>query len=85
MQPTDSNGPTFLPPLEIVGDNGSPEEVFPLKRCQGDCDRNSDCEVRMIHSRVSYGRLYDTIHTVLSPSILTNTILIFILNLNPFE
>lgn len=34
-----------LPPhtLAIVGDNGIPSAVYPLQRCQGDCDLDSDC------------------------------------------
>lgn len=26
-----------------TGDNGSPAESFPLGKCDGDCDRDSDC------------------------------------------
>jgi len=29
--------------LAVVGDGGSPASVFPLGRCLGDCDRDSDC------------------------------------------
>jgi Bacterial protein of unknown function (DUF839) len=29
--------------LAITGDNGVPSRSFPLRRCEGDCDRNSDC------------------------------------------
>ena len=35
-----------LPVVTHVGDNGLPAEAFPLANCQGDCDRDSDCEVR---------------------------------------
>lgn len=30
------------PKLEIVGNNGRPTSRFPLKICQGDCDRDSE-------------------------------------------
>ena len=30
--------------LEIVGNNGNPESAFPLGKCQGDCDDDSDCQ-----------------------------------------
>ncbi|EEC42847.1 frustulin 5 [Phaeodactylum tricornutum CCAP 1055/1] len=33
-----------LPALVVVGDNGTPSSAFPLKICQGDCDKDSDCE-----------------------------------------
>lgn len=29
--------------LVIVGDNGEPEDVFPLSVCQGDCDDDDEC------------------------------------------
>jgi hypothetical protein len=29
--------------LALVGNNGSPSKVFPLSKCQGDCDKDSDC------------------------------------------
>ena len=29
--------------LTIVGDNGEPEDVFPLSVCQGDCDDDDEC------------------------------------------
>ena len=32
-------------PLEIVGNGWSPAEMFPLDKCHGDCDRDSDCQV----------------------------------------
>jgi hypothetical protein len=35
-----------LPPIVTVGNNWVPDEAFPLKNCEGDCDRDSDCEVR---------------------------------------
>ncbi|GKY90744.1 hypothetical protein MPSEU_000047300 [Mayamaea pseudoterrestris] len=34
---------TTMPRLQIMGDNGSPADVFPLGNCQGDCDDDSDC------------------------------------------
>jgi beta-lactamase superfamily II metal-dependent hydrolase len=30
--------------LSIIGDNGSPSSAFPLGLCEGDCDRDSDCD-----------------------------------------
>ena len=32
--------------LVIMGDNGSPSSAFPLGECQGDCDYDSQCQVR---------------------------------------
>ena len=32
-------------PLQEVGNNGLPYEVFPLGQCQGDCDSKADCQV----------------------------------------
>ncbi|EEC48151.1 frustulin 5, partial [Phaeodactylum tricornutum CCAP 1055/1] len=32
------------PSVVVVGDNGTPSSAFPLKICQGDCDKDSDCE-----------------------------------------
>ncbi|KAL7460847.1 hypothetical protein ACHAXS_001284 [Conticribra weissflogii] len=29
--------------LDMVGDNGFPEQRYPLGRCEGDCDYHSDC------------------------------------------
>jgi hypothetical protein len=37
--PTTSSGSL----LALVGNNGSPSKVFPLSKCQGDCDKDSDC------------------------------------------
>ena len=34
-----------LPQLETVGSDGNPVEVYPLGRCQSDCDNDDDCEV----------------------------------------
>ncbi|GKY93226.1 hypothetical protein MPSEU_000290300 [Mayamaea pseudoterrestris] len=34
--------------LRIVGDNGSPSNVFPLGKCQGDCDSDSDCAGNLV-------------------------------------
>lgn len=33
-----------MPFAEYVGDNGEPEDLFPLGMCQGDCDSDWDCE-----------------------------------------
>jgi hypothetical protein len=30
--------------LQYIGDNGLPAEAFPLGKCQGDCDNDSECE-----------------------------------------
>lgn len=32
------------PQLQIRGNDGNPTSSFPLGLCEGDCDRNSDCE-----------------------------------------
>ena len=37
-----STSPTFSP-LVKVGDNGG--NAFPLSRCEGDCDKDTDCQV----------------------------------------
>ena len=29
-------------PLDIVGNNGEPTEIFPLARCMGDCDNDGE-------------------------------------------
>lgn len=34
--------------LVVVGDNGSPSSAFPLGKCQGDCDSDSDCAPGLI-------------------------------------
>ena len=42
--PTGSSSPTTSDiPLERVGNNGIPSEVFPLGECKGDCDKDADC------------------------------------------
>ena len=41
--------------LTIVGNNGIPAGVFPLKRCQGDCDSDNG-ELRTL--KVEYGRIH---------------------------
>ena len=46
--PTITASPTSLLPLVIVGDNGSPSELFPLRRCEGDCDTDDECSVRTL-------------------------------------
>jgi hypothetical protein len=33
-----------FPELKMVGDNGFPSDAFPLGMCEGDCDRDRDCE-----------------------------------------
>ena len=30
--------------LEVAGEDGSPSSAYPLQKCQGDCDDDSDCE-----------------------------------------
>jgi len=47
--PTDSptQSPTItetFPELAYVGNNGGPPQSFPLGNCQGDCDRDSECQ-----------------------------------------
>ncbi|KAL9185923.1 hypothetical protein ACHAXT_003700 [Thalassiosira profunda] len=34
--------------LNVTGNNGNPPEAFPLGRCQGDCDADSDCQDGLI-------------------------------------
>ena len=47
--PNDSAPPAPSPAtLRIAGDNGSPSSVFPLGRCQGDCDTDSECAVGLV-------------------------------------
>lgn len=36
------------PDLDRVGNNGSPSEFFPLGVCEGDCDRDSDCQEGLV-------------------------------------
>ena len=43
-----ANERRLLVDVAIVGDNGSPVNVFPLGKCQGDCDTNSDCAVNLL-------------------------------------
>ena len=33
------------PPLTNVGDAGMPASTYPLRKCEGDCDDDDDCEV----------------------------------------
>lgn len=41
--PTSPPTETLLWEIEKVGNNGSPRDVFPLGRCQGDCDDDDEC------------------------------------------
>ena len=34
--------------LKLVGNNGLPSSVFPLGRCQGDCDSNAECAGNLV-------------------------------------
>ena len=48
LQPTSSPTDSFSPttsdiPLQSIGNNGIPSEVFPLGECQGDCDNDAEC------------------------------------------
>ena len=43
-----------LPELDVTGNNGSPAEAFPLGACEGDCDDDGDCKVRIEIDTVSY-------------------------------
>ena len=36
--------PSLQPVLDYVGDNGDPSSAFPLGFCEGDCDRDSQCQ-----------------------------------------
>ena len=36
------------PILELVGNNGSPSSAFPLQECQGDCDRDTECDYGLV-------------------------------------
>jgi hypothetical protein len=38
-----TNASATLLPLDYVFNNGAPWSVYPLQRCQGDCDNNKDC------------------------------------------
>ena len=40
--------PTPSDTLQVVGNNGLPSSVFPLGRCQGDCDENVDCAGELV-------------------------------------
>lgn len=42
--PSTAPVPTQIFLLITVGNDGIPENAFPLKMCQGDCDRNNQCE-----------------------------------------
>jgi hypothetical protein len=58
---TGSSGSDYCAPappgrLVLMGDNGSPAINFPLGRCEGDCDRDADCEVRR---SLSISSIYD--------------------------
>ena len=51
--PVAASVPVYVPnspsgDLEVVGDNGSPSSVFPLGRCQGDCDNDSNCAGNLV-------------------------------------
>ncbi len=46
--PTSSSPTNLLPSLELAGNNGEPTDAFPLKECQGDCDDDTDCGVRIM-------------------------------------
>ena len=46
--PNDGAPPPSTTTLGIVGDNGSPSSVFPLGRCQGDCDDDSECAAGLV-------------------------------------
>jgi hypothetical protein len=55
--PSPSSEPTTLMDhgsLAVVGENGLPATVFPLQRCQGDCDSdNGEFEVPTITTRLT--------------------------------
>lgn len=37
-----------LQTAKVVGDNGQPSANFPLGECEGDCDKDSDCESGLV-------------------------------------
>lgn len=39
---------TEMAQLATAGNNGVPSEAFPLGNCQGDCDDDDDCSVRVL-------------------------------------
>jgi len=39
---------TDVAQLATAGNNGVPSEAFPLGNCQGDCDDDDDCSVRVL-------------------------------------
>jgi hypothetical protein len=43
------------PPLDVLGNNGSPASVYPLGLCQGDCDDDDDCEGDLVCFQRSAG------------------------------
>jgi len=51
LNPGKPQDPT-VPPVNKVGDNGSPPQLFPLGLCQGDCDNDDECAGNLIcHQR----------------------------------
>ena len=45
---TSTIGASHTIPLEHVGNDGSPSDVFPLGLCQGDCDTDADCQTGLV-------------------------------------
>ena len=43
--PTTASPTSSTLPLQNIGNNGSPAGLFPLGQCQGDCDRDLECQV----------------------------------------
>jgi hypothetical protein len=49
------SGRQLLITAKRVGDNWSPSSAFPLGECEGDCDRNSDCQTGLVCIQRSSG------------------------------
>ena len=54
--PTDSPTRIVTPDISLqdIGNNGYPSEFFPLGQCQGDCDNDADCQVRVMKARLVF-------------------------------
>ena len=80
ISPTTSS-PT-LPQLETVGSDGLPPNVYPLGRCQSDCDNDDDCEVCficLVYKSIVYRLLFPSILPPLS-SILKQYYILYVLH-----
>ena len=45
-----TSGQRYLqePEIDCIGNNGIPEDLFPLQRCQGDCDSDRECDDSLV-------------------------------------